>query len=173
MSEVNTTIAAAAQAPSMAPEDNGIFSRRSRRQLGLFFGGATFLTFSTLITRRALVRKYWATLPKFYTPSNTTKEVNGAMEAFEALNLATLNVASLGIMLTGGILWAFDIGSLPDMQRKVRAGMGLDGSGRDDKEIEQEIEEWFATVLKRKEFKSLHTQEIKDQFQKELEKQRK
>lgn len=95
------------------------------------------------------------------------------MEAFEALNLATLNVASLGIMLTGGILWAFDIGSLPDMQRKVRAGMGLDGSGRDDKEIEQEMEEWFATVLKRKEFKSLHTQEIKDQFQKELEKQRK
>lgn len=81
-------------------------------------------------------------------------EVNGAMEAFEALNLATLNVASAAIMLSGGMLWAFDIGGLEDMRKKVRTNMGLDPD-RTDKEEEEEIEEWFATVLARKEFKHL------------------
>jgi len=76
------------------------------------------------------------------------------MEAFEALNIATINVASVGIMATGGLLWAFDISSLDDMRRKVRSNWGAAGS-RDDSEVEEELEEWFATVLARKEFKHL------------------
>lgn len=76
------------------------------------------------------------------------------MEAFEALNIATINVLSLGMMATGGLLWAFDISSLDDMRRKVRTNWGVAAS-RDDKEVEEELEEWFATVLARKEFKHL------------------
>lgn len=81
-------------------------------------------------------------------------EINGAMEAFEALNIATINVLSVGMMSAGGLLWAFDISSLDDMRRKVRTNLGVD-SIRVDQDAEQEIEEWFASVLARKEFKAL------------------
>jgi hypothetical protein len=91
------------------------------------------------------------------------------MEAFEALNIATINVVSLGIMATGGLLWAFDISSLDDMRRKVRTNWGA-GAGQTDEKLEEELEEWFAGVLARKEFKHLkgaekprETQETKDE----------
>ncbi|KAH6671764.1 hypothetical protein B0J14DRAFT_564362 [Halenospora varia] len=135
------------------------FSQRSARQLGLFAFGTAFFAASTVITRRSLVRRYKATVPKFYQQSNRPNtDVNGAMEAFEALNIATINVVSVGIMATGGLLWAFDISSLDDMRRKVRTKMGATGS-LEDKDAEEEIEEWFATVLSRKEFKHLKGKE--------------
>jgi hypothetical protein len=76
------------------------------------------------------------------------------MEAFEALNIATVNVFSVGIMVTGGLLWAFDIASLADMRSKVRTNLGVNPI-RTDQDAEDEIEEWFASVLARKEFKAL------------------
>lgn len=76
------------------------------------------------------------------------------MEAFEALNLATLNVFSVGMMAAGGALWAFDISSLEDMRKMVRTNMGMDEVPR-DQESEEEIEEWVASILSRKEFKAL------------------
>jgi hypothetical protein len=92
-------------------------------------------------------------MPRFYQPSNRgNNEINGAVEAFEALSIATINVASIGMMLTGGLLYAFDISSLDDMRRKVRQQIGVDGI-RTDQDVEEEIEEWFATVLERKELK--------------------
>jgi len=80
------------------------------------------------------------------------------MEAFEALNIATINVLSVGMMASGGLLWAFDIAGVEDMRRKVRKQIGVDVS-RTDQDAEEEIEEWFATVLARKEFKALRGQE--------------
>lgn len=73
-----------------------------------------------------------------------------------------MNVASVSMMAAGGLLWAFDISSLEDMRRKVRKGMGFstDGNSIEDKDAEEEIEEWFAEVLSRKEFKHLKAQEI-------------
>ncbi len=61
------------------------------------------------------------------------------------------------MMVAGGMLWAFDISDLEDMRRRVRKELlGGDQAGRDyDKENEEEIEEWFASVLARKEFKAL------------------
>lgn len=79
--------------------------------------------------------------------------MNGAIEAFEALNIATVNVTSFAMMVAGGLLWAFDISSLEDLRRKVRGGMGVDGSGRSEREAEEEMEEWLATVLARREEK--------------------
>lgn len=57
------------------------------------------------------------------------------------------------MMMTGGMLWAFDISSMEDLQKKVRGGLGADGSGRGEAELEKEFEEWLATVLARKEDK--------------------
>lgn len=80
------------------------------------------------------------------------------MEAFEALNIATINVLSVGMMATGGLLWALDISSMDDMRRKVRSNRVV-RAGSDDKEAEKEIEELVATLLARKEFKVLLGQE--------------
>jgi len=141
------------QTSSTPDTQSAFFSQRSRRQLGLFFAGASFFAISTAITRRSLVRRYKATVPKYYQPSNRpNSDINGAIEAFEALNIATINVVSVGMMFSGGLLWAFDIASLDDMRRKVRTRLGVD-SVRTDKDAEEEIEEWFATVLKRKDIR--------------------
>lgn len=153
----------APQASTSPASQSAFFSQRSRRQLGLFAAGVGFFAISTAITRRSIVRRYKASIPRFYQPSNRPgSEVNGAMEAFEALNIATVNVLSVGIMVSGGLLWAFDIASLEDMRKKVRTNLGVDPI-RTDEDAEQEIEEWFASVLARKEFKALRGEKgIKD-----------
>lgn len=58
------------------------------------------------------------------------------------------------MMLGGGLLWGFDIWGLEDMRRRLRGGLGFDGSGRSEKDAEEEFEEWLATVLARKEKKT-------------------
>ncbi|KAI1463698.1 uncharacterized protein F4812DRAFT_238303 [Daldinia caldariorum] len=132
-----------------------ILSQRSLKQLGLFFAGAGFLALSTAITRRAVVRKRLATIPKFYYPSNqqvNKMDSDSSLIALEALNLATLNVMGFGIMMTGGLSWAFDISSVDDLRAKSRAHLGPSG-GQTDEEAEREIEEWAAKVLGWKESK--------------------
>ncbi len=123
------------------------------KQLGLFFAGASFLSLSTLITRRAVVRKRLATIPSFYQPSNrpvTTLGSDSSLIALEALNLATLNVIGFGIMCTGGLAWAFDMSSIDDLRRRARGRIGPTG-GYTDEEAEREVEEWVAKILGRKE----------------------
>ncbi|MCJ1258685.1 hypothetical protein MMC24_006518 [Lignoscripta atroalba] len=141
--------------PEPSSSSNPITNQRSRKQVSLFFAGASFFALSSVITRRSLVRRYAATLPRFYQPSNRppATPVNGAMEALEALNIATINVTSFLMMMAGGLLWAFDISSMDDMRRKIRGGLGVDGSGRSESDAEQEFEEWLAGVLQRKEEK--------------------
>lgn len=56
-------------------------------------------------------------------------------------------------MVTGGALWAFDISNMDELRRKIRGGLGVDGSGRSEQEAEEDMEEWLATVLARKEDK--------------------
>ncbi|KAH0538815.1 hypothetical protein FGG08_004591 [Glutinoglossum americanum] len=123
---------------------------RPRRQLGLFLAGAGFFALSALITRRSLVRRYKASIPAFYQPNNRPNSANGATDALEALNIATINVTSLAMMLTGSMLYVFDIASLADLRRKIRGGLGVDGTGRTENEAQEEFEEWLASVLARK-----------------------
>lgn len=78
------------------------------------------------------------------------------MEAFEALNVATVNVASLALMLTGGAMWAFNISTLDDFRQLVRKNMGMDGPL--DKEAEEEMEEWLASILARRDIKEVWNQ---------------
>jgi hypothetical protein len=160
-----------------APESQSMFfSPRSRRQLSLFAAGAGFFALSTVVTRRSIARRYRASIPKFYHPSNhANTEINGALEAFEALNIATVNVLSVGMMLSGGLLWAFDISSVEDISKKVRTNMGANTVR--DEDAEKEVEEWFASVLARKEFKALRgekgMQDTKDTKDKDQEEEKK
>ncbi|OAA62433.1 hypothetical protein SPI_03973 [Niveomyces insectorum RCEF 264] len=89
---------------------------------------------------------------------------HGSLMAVEALNLATLNVVSFFVMLTGGVSWALDLSSLDDVRRRAQfymRGTPLDGSGgpskpgMSDEEAEREVEEWMARVLARKDVRLL------------------
>ena len=133
------------------PGWDDFFSARSRRQLALFLAGASFLALSTAITRRSLARRYKFVMPAFYHPNNRSlAPISGINEALEALNIATINILSLSLMTTGGMLWAFDISSLEELRSKVRGGMGVTGTPQ---HADEEIEEWIASVLTRKDEK--------------------
>ncbi|KAK2600704.1 hypothetical protein N8I77_010219 [Diaporthe amygdali] len=141
--------------PPRSPEEE---FRRSAKQLGLFAAGAGFLALSTLITRRAVARRMFESAPRMFQPSHHGPRApprgqkdkgDDAFVAVEALGLATLNVFSFGVMMTGGFMWAFDISNLEDLRRKARASLyGADGVV--DAAAEQQVEEWVAEVLSRK-----------------------
>ncbi|KAF6837006.1 hypothetical protein CPLU01_03370 [Colletotrichum plurivorum] len=135
---------------SPAQPTSSIFSSRAAKQLGLFFAGAGFFCFSAMVTRRAVARKQLAAFPKFYQPSHyeAGKQGNpeGSMIALEALNLATLNVCSFAMMMTGGAAWAFDITSVQDLRDMARRSIH-GAAGQTDEAAEREFEEWAAKVL--------------------------
>lgn len=141
--------------PSDSPSASSIATARTIRQFSLVLAGTAFVGLSTLVTKRALVRRYKAVLPKFYQPNNRPTPVNGGFEAFEALSLATINVFSWGVLMTGGTLWALDISSMEDLRTKFREKMGIDAGGKAKQDADEEMEEWLATVLARKEVKAL------------------
>lgn len=147
-----------------------IFSSRSLRQFGLYTAGAGLFAASMMITRRSIVRKYYRDIPKFFTSSYPANvEVNGALDALEALNLATINICSVALMMTGGMLWAFDISSLDDVKkrRQLNALRQVDPARRDELS-EKVIEDWLTSLFERKEFKALgiNTSLISEQLQK-------
>ncbi|XRM37666.1 hypothetical protein ABZX51_001126 [Aspergillus tubingensis] len=122
-----------------------------KTNLKLLLGGLAFFTFSIYSTRRAMNRKFLASIPPYYTSSVYHKpNVSGGAEAFEALHLATMNVLSFGMMGAGGLLYALDINGVEDMRRFVRKGM-VEGDGAlmrgEDKELEREVEGWVEKVL--------------------------
>ncbi|KAK5654353.1 hypothetical protein OQA88_7262 [Cercophora sp. LCS_1] len=132
-----------------------VFSQRSLRQLGLFGAGAGFLAFSILVSRRAVRRHILKARLKYFQP-NTYALIgakDGAVEtgrdpmvAFEALNLATLNVFSFAIMMAGGVSWSLDISSVDDLRRMARRSLaGV--KGNTDEEAEKEVAEWFAKAM--------------------------
>ena len=53
------------------------------------------------------------------------------------------------VMMTGGALWAFDISTTDDLRRKIRGGLGIDGTGRTERQAEEDFEEWLAETLAR------------------------
>lgn len=71
------------------------------------------------------------------------------MEALEALNLATINVLSFGMMASGAVAYAFNINGLEDMRRVVRSGLeeGGPGAAKTDEEMEKEVSQWVVSIL--------------------------
>ncbi|KAJ5116326.1 hypothetical protein N7456_000674 [Penicillium angulare] len=137
-------------------------SPRNNTNLKLLIGGAAFFSLSVWITRRASIKKQIACIPPFYTSSLFHQpKVNGAGEAFEALNLATINVLSFGMMTGGAVMYGLDINGLDDARRFMRVAMdgGVDDAGKSDEQLEADVTEWVTSVLG-------------DRFQKQLEKER-
>jgi hypothetical protein len=144
----------------------------------------TFVLFSGIITRRSLAKRQKPIVSpilnavgkpgapgvpgaKGIGKDGAAAEVDPAADlnnsgpilAIEALTVATMNVISWGIMAVGGALWYFDIASIDDLRRGIRGGLGVDGTGRTEEEAEEEVEEWLATVLSRKDNKSQRRRE--------------
>ncbi|KAI5801673.1 hypothetical protein DFH27DRAFT_64897 [Peziza echinospora] len=139
-------------------------SVRLRRQLTLLLAGPLFLSCSLLVTRRSLARKYLSTIPpRFHSNQHPPLlPPNGAMDAFEALNLATLNVAGFAVTLVGGAMFALDVCNVEELRTRLKGDDGLGGDmmpeaykelKRKEREAEEEMEEWMVQILARKEVK--------------------
>ena len=99
--------------------------------------------------------RHRAMYPLFFRPSNIPSDVpvNPAVEAFQALSIASFQVGSWSVMLGGGLFWAFDISTVNDLRQRVREGIGIQPQGKGPREVEQEFEEWLAETLQRREEK--------------------
>ena len=138
------------------PHDHPVEDRRPQKAPIILAAGLSFFALSLLITRRSFLRKRLAAKPSFYTDSaaNTaaqSQRTSGAMEAVEALNIATINVLSVGMMGLGSAMWYLGIEDMSDARRVMRSGMGVDEQS--EEEQQEEFEEWIASALARKEQK--------------------
>lgn len=158
----------AKEPPELLPYQTPRPSLESNTNLKLLFGGMTFFALSVLVTKRAFNKKRIACIPSFYTSSTYHQpHSNSAMDAFEALNLATLNVISFGIMAGGAAGYALNINNIEDMRKFVRAGLqgGSDTPVKSDEELEQDVTEWVSKVLGDKFEKQLEKEKMKRAFQ--------
>jgi hypothetical protein len=125
-----------------------ITSSRSLQQLSVFGFGAICFVASTALTRRAIYRRQLRIPPKFYEPNtNPHEHFSPLHDALQAINLATMNCLSFGIMAVGGTLWTFDISGLREAQSVLRGRLGYESiyhtSQDDSKPAEESPEEAF------------------------------
>ncbi|CCT70277.1 uncharacterized protein FFB20_02376 [Fusarium fujikuroi] len=118
---------------------------RSIRQFGLLLTGAGFLAASVAVSRRSVLRMRHDSFPKFYTSNRHQVKFDSgdrSLLAVTALGLATLNVMSFGVMLVGGISWAFDLSSIEELRQRTQAVTRRPGmvSPEDEKAMEELIE---------------------------------
>ncbi|KAF4339265.1 hypothetical protein FBEOM_6801 [Fusarium beomiforme] len=142
----STTISTPPQitSPTIAPQQSSW--DRSIRQFGLLLTGAGFLAASVAVSRRSVVRMRHNSFPKFYSSNRSQVKFDSAdrsLLAVQALGLATLNVMSFGIMLVGGISWAFDLSSIEELRQRTQAVTRRPGvvNPEDEKAMEELIEE--------------------------------
>lgn len=123
---------------------------RAMKQFGFFAAGAGFMAASVAVTRRSVVLRRLETIPKFYS-SNRNKLIvdssDRSLMAAEALGLATLNVMSFGVMLVGGIAWAFDLSSVEEL--RMRSQAAVQKSGIVNPEDEEQMEQMMNDLLAR------------------------
>ncbi|KAG6016585.1 hypothetical protein E4U43_003492 [Claviceps pusilla] len=146
-------------APSASSTRNGDASppsltltpfQRQARQLGLLFAGAGFMAASIAVARRSVLRRQLESFPKFYSGNRVVQRVDSAersLMAVQALGLATLNVTSFGILLTGGIAWAFDLCDVRELRARTQAALRRPGAFSE--EDEQEMEKMMGSILEK------------------------
>ncbi|EZF31582.1 hypothetical protein GTR04_4102 [Trichophyton interdigitale] len=140
---------ASTSASTASPSTQSTFSLPTSTKL--LIGGSAFFVLSAFITRRSLNRRRLAAIPQFYTTASHHKpNVSAPLEALEALNLATLNVLALAILGVGAGMKAVGFETLDELRRIVRGGLGADGTGRTEQQVEEDMEEWVVSVLNRK-----------------------
>jgi len=153
------TLEPAASNDTISPSEHAKIQEQGRlRNKLIFAAGLAFFGLSVLTTRRSLARRRLASKAAFYSDApahnvEQSKNVNGAFEAVEALNIATINVLSVAMMATGGALWYMDLNSLADARKMIRGGLGVDGKGMTEQQADEEIEEVIASILARKDAK--------------------
>lgn len=89
----------------------------------------------------------------FHKPS-----ISGGQDAFEALNIATINTASIAMILAGGTFCVLDIDSVEAARKRYREKMGLEGSLKpgtkpskeEEEQFERDMEEWLGSVFEKK-----------------------
>jgi hypothetical protein len=131
--------------PETAYEGTPITSRRSLRQLSIFFLGGACLLASTAITRKAVWRRQLRVKPKFYEPNTNPHEYfSPFQDAIQALNLATMNCTSVGIMAVGGAMWTFDIANMKEAQASLRKRLNYDSIYKSEEDIPRSFSELIA-----------------------------
>lgn len=128
-----------------ADEGTPITSPRSLRQLSIFlFGGACLLA-TTAITRKAVWRRQLRTMPKFYEANTNPHEYFSPFsDACQALNLATMNCTSVGIMGLGGAMWTFDIANLKEARAVLRRRLNYDRIYESEDDVPNSLSEMIA-----------------------------
>lgn len=134
---------------SSASQAQGFWSPRSRHQLGIFGAGASFVFLSALLTRRSIYRRYKVTRPPFFHGNMTSLlEINGGLEALDALGIATINVFSYSIMWGGGLFWAFDISNLRELKQRIKMPLKLEEQAPVvPSEVDDAVSSWPAAAL--------------------------
>ncbi|TWU77039.1 hypothetical protein ED733_007782 [Metarhizium rileyi] len=136
MSQLPGSSTSSSQAVSLSP------SQRKLKQLGFLFAGAGFMAASVAVTRRAVLRRQLESYPRFYSSNRASLHIDSgerSVMAVQALGLATLNVVSFGIMLTGGLSYSFDLCSMGELRERTQAALRRPGnfSPEDEKEMEK------------------------------------
>ncbi|KAH7078225.1 hypothetical protein FB567DRAFT_595838 [Paraphoma chrysanthemicola] len=131
--------------PETVYEGTPITSARSLRQLSIFFLGGACLLATTALTRKAVWRRQLRVKPKFYEPNTNPHEFFSPFhDAIQALNLATMNCASVGIMAVGGAMWTFDIANLKEAQASLRGRLNYESIYKSEDDIPRNLSELIA-----------------------------
>ncbi|KAM3459205.1 hypothetical protein NHJ6243_007100 [Beauveria neobassiana] len=155
--------AAAIRSPTPAPPEIDTTSstahlsplQRQAKQLSLLLLGASFLSASALITRRAVLRRQAEFVPRFFhyshlAPGSVDSAARSSLAA-QALGLATLNVAAFGVLLVGGTAWGFDLCSVAELQARTRMAVRRTGGGGGvlREEEEREVDRMVMGLMER------------------------
>lgn len=97
---------------------------------------------SVAVTRRAVLRRQLESYPRFYSSNRASLHIDPgerSLMAVQALGLATLNVTSFGIMMTGGLAYSFDLCNIGELRERTQAALRRPGnfSPEDEKEMEK------------------------------------
>jgi hypothetical protein len=143
-------LANSAPTPEPSYEGTPWTSARSLKQMSVFFLGAACFLASTQITRRAIYKRSLRIAPKFYEPNtNPHEHFSPFHDALMALNLATINCVSVGIMTVGGALWSVDISGLKELRHVTRSRLDYDAIYSED--VSEAPEESLeASILRRR-----------------------
>ena len=84
-------------------------------------------------------------MPKFYEANTNPHEYFSPFsDACQALNLATMNCVSVGIMALGGAMWTFDIANLREARAVLRRRLNYDRIYESEDEVPNTISEMIA-----------------------------
>ncbi|KAI6777855.1 uncharacterized protein J7T54_002753 [Emericellopsis cladophorae] len=138
-------------------EDTYTPGQRHFRQLSLLVLGSAFLSTSIFISRRSVVRLQKSSFPHFFlsnrTPASRLPSDDKYPIAGRALGLATLNVTSFGVLLVGGISWAFDLCSVTELRNRTQMRLqkgrqvARAGMAEEEKMVEDKVEEEMEKLL--------------------------